>query len=164
MITGDQLEGALFMGTIQLVYKIISLFKPDQNKKLESDQRIKELDIKADEQEANQEIHMAPIWQKLIEQTNARVSALELMAVDNMKQITALSVDLAKSETKATILEAKVKELEEKLIIAVNRHEADYKENLNLQAKIKELEIQLEQAHSEVIKAQYELAQMHKLP
>ena len=163
MFTGDQIEGALVMGAIQLVYKIIGLFKPDQNKKLETQQKIKELEIKADEQDANQEVQMAPIWQKLLDQTNSRVAALEIMAVDSMKQITTLSVDLAKSETKASILEAKVKDLEEKLLVAVSRHEEDYKEIFTLRARIKELESQLEDAQSEAIKCQYELRQAYKI-
>lgn len=151
------------MGAIQLIYKIVGLFKPDQNKKLENEQRLKELEIKADEQDANQEIQMAPVWQKLLDQTNSRVAALELMAADSMKQITTLSVDLAKSETKASILEAKVKDLEEKLLQAVSRHEEDYKEIFTLRARIKELEQQLEEAQSEAIRAEFELRQAYKL-
>lgn len=157
MVTGDQLEGAMFMGGLQLMLKIISLFKPDQNKKLEVDKQLQELKVMADEQEAKQEERMAPIWQRLLDQTNNKIDMLENRMTEAMNQIINLSVELAKSQTKASILEERVLTLEGKLFDAIGKHGADAVEIERLKTEVKVLQSELEDAQCKVIKAMRDL-------
>lgn len=136
----EQVEGGAFVLACFAITKLVSVIRGDANKKLDIDLEKDRLALQADEQDAKQEVQLAPIWKGLIERYEARTHLLEQKLETFQAQQVEQAQKYAELVYKAKFMEQRITTLEQELALSKEKHIADSRTISRLEKALGELE------------------------